>query len=244
MSLILEALKKLDREKQVPERGLLVMAAAPWPSSSRGGTPALVLGLLLAMGTGAGLAYWLLRPAPTSGAAPAAAATAPPIGAPAAAPPTPAITPAAVDAPAPTPFPTPASVETAPPPKAPAPRPAATPATAPERSSRPVAAARPTPPAPAPAPTAAPARALASPTQDRAAPANAAPRTPVPASAVPPLAPPFTLEAISLRDGSPIAVINGRLLHEGDVTNGITVVKIGTESVELEIKGVRQIVRF
>ena len=37
MSLILEALKKLDREKQTPERGFLVVAPRPGPPPGHGG---------------------------------------------------------------------------------------------------------------------------------------------------------------------------------------------------------------
>ena len=36
MSLILEALKKLEREKQSPDRGFLVMAHVPWAAAAAG----------------------------------------------------------------------------------------------------------------------------------------------------------------------------------------------------------------
>ncbi|MFI5184868.1 MAG: hypothetical protein ACHQNV_10745, partial [Vicinamibacteria bacterium] len=35
MSLILEALRKLDREKEAPERGFVVVASQPWPEPHR-----------------------------------------------------------------------------------------------------------------------------------------------------------------------------------------------------------------
>lgn len=202
MSLILEALKKLERDKKVPQRGFHVVAATPWPSSARSGTATVVLGLLAAMAMGAGAVYWLLRP-----------------------------TPAAV---APSTTPAPLEVITA--------------TTAPRQAAE-TLASRPTPPvvasaaaslpSPNPTPSAVTTRLPTPPPIARPAPttSTAAPATPL-------FSAPFTLEAISSRDGVPIAIINGRLLREGEVTDGITVVKIGTDSVELEVRGVRQVVRF
>lgn len=207
MSLILEALKKLEREKHVPERGFHVMAATPWPSSARSGTATVVLALIGAMALGGGAMYWLLRPTP----APVAASTAPA-----------AVTPAQSEVITATTAPQQAA-ETL------ASRP-----TAPE-----IAAAPASRPSPNPAPSATATRIPTPPPVARAA-------TPVAATtpATPLFAAPFTLEAISSRDGAPITIINGRLLREGDVTDGVTVVKIGTDSVELELRGVRQVIRF
>ena len=201
MSLILEALKKLEREKHVPERGFQVMAATPWPSSARSGTATVVFALIGAMAIGGGAMYWLLRP-------------------------------------------TPAPVSVASPPQ-----PEVITATTAPRQAAETLASRPTAPEVATAPAS---RATPDETPSTGVSRNPTPvptaRADTPAAATPPATPlfsaPFTLEAISSRDGAPIAIINGRLLREGDVTDGVTVVKIGTESVEIEVKGVRQVIRF
>ena len=55
----------------------------------------------------------------------------------------------------------------------------------------------------------------------------------------------FVLEAISAQNGEPVAVVNGHLVREGEtLEGGARVVKIGSDSVELEIKGARRVVRF
>jgi hypothetical protein len=76
VSLIFEALKKLDREKKAPERGFLVVGGAPLPGR-RMHLPALVL-LLAAAGGGGFLIARATRPAPPV-AAPATTPTAPPL---------------------------------------------------------------------------------------------------------------------------------------------------------------------
>jgi hypothetical protein len=89
VSLILEALKKLERDKQVPDRGgFLVMAARPWPSSEDSGRRLFVASLALAafgiVGlTVAGVWWWEHRQAPVPVAA--AAPVAPPAAVPASA---------------------------------------------------------------------------------------------------------------------------------------------------------------
>jgi hypothetical protein len=207
MSLILEALKKLEREKHVPQRGFHVVAATPWPSSARRSTPTVVFALIGAMAIGGGAMYWLLRPS----SAPAAPSTAPAVGSPA--------LPEVITA---TTTPRQAAETLASLPAAAEVASAATSRPTPDPTPSAVATRMPTPPAIA--------------------------RATTPAAATPPATPlfsaPFTLEAISSRDGAPIAIINGRLLREGDVTDGVTVVKIGTESVEIEVRGVRQVIRF
>jgi len=62
VSLIFEALKKLDREKKTPERGFLVVGGAPLPGR-RLHVPALLL-LLAAAAGGGFLIARALRPAP------------------------------------------------------------------------------------------------------------------------------------------------------------------------------------
>jgi hypothetical protein len=58
MSLILEALRKLEKEKQVPERGFLVVAASAWPATRRYATPAAIAISILAV-VAIGSAVWL-----------------------------------------------------------------------------------------------------------------------------------------------------------------------------------------
>jgi hypothetical protein len=191
LSLILEALKKLDREKQAPDRGLLVVGPASWPSR-RGGrataaTSALVGGVLAVVGMGAVLWLYGKRSPPAAATSPA---------------------PAAVPAPAPV--------------------------MAPPTSDRPaVATGR--APAMAPTPAATPARASAP---------LSAELPPVKAAKASPAADRFQLQAISARDGHPVAVLNDRLVREGDTFDGVRVVRIGADEVEIEVAGRRRLVKF
>ena len=77
MSLIFEALKKLDREKKAPERGFLVVGGAPLPGR-RLHVPALLL-LLAAAGGGGFLIARATRPAPLLAPPTTAAPTAAPV---------------------------------------------------------------------------------------------------------------------------------------------------------------------
>jgi hypothetical protein len=174
VSLILEALKKLEREKELPDRGFLVLAHLPWARSGRGragiaGLAALALALVAAA-----VFLWRSWPAPSPPRIEAPPATA---------------------LPAPLP---PAAVVTPP---------------APVR----------TPPAPEP-PTA---------TQLEA-----------PAPKGPPVEEEFRLNAISVQDGHPVAVLNDRIVREGDSFDGLRVLRIGETEVEVEVKGERRIIRF
>jgi hypothetical protein len=54
----------------------------------------------------------------------------------------------------------------------------------------------------------------------------------------------FRLQAISLRDGKPVAVLDGRLVYEGESFDGVRVVRIGEAEVELEVDGRRLVVGF
>ena len=147
MSLILEALKKLEREKQTPDRGFLVMAQVPWAGEGRRGKLLLVGGAVVALVV-VGLAVrWLV--AGRSSPAPTAVATVPPGTLPP--PPLQAAAPAEVVVPRP--------LRYAPPPPRPAPaapsaaRPAAAPATSKSEVSAPPAlqpSAAPAPAGPAP----------------------------------------------------------------------------------------------
>ncbi len=173
MSLILEALKKLEREKAVPERGFLVMAHLPWARSGRVGARLLGLATLALALAAAGFLLWRSR--------------------------------APLVAPAPTP----------------------TPAALPPRAGV-VALPSPTVTPPAPAATAPP----ATPAPDRPA-----PRQPEAASE-------FRLNAITVQDGHPVAVLNDRIVREGDSFEGVRVLRIGETEVEIEVKGQRRVIRF
>jgi hypothetical protein len=190
VSLIFEALKKLEREKESPDRGVVVVAPGAWGEReprSRSRTAAAV-GLVL---LGLGLAAFALRPRPRA-PEPAAAAS----------PSRPPATLAAERDPAPTA----------------------------RRSSEDV---------PPPQPR------LVVPTA--AAPRAAAPETvelTPPPEPVAPHEPEFRLNAISTREGQPVALLNDRLVREGDMFGGVRVVRIGEDYVEIEVKGERRTIRF
>jgi hypothetical protein len=126
VSLILEALKKLDREKQAPDRGVLVLGATAWAAKSEGRSRLwrFLLADLLLVALGGGLVYFWLRPAaPQPAPAPAASVSPAPLA------------PSQVPAAALTPLPPPTA----------APAPAA-------RAARPAAASAPPPTTPAETP--------------------------------------------------------------------------------------------
>jgi hypothetical protein len=52
------------------------------------------------------------------------------------------------------------------------------------------------------------------------------------------------LSAISRRDGRPVALINDRLVFEGDSFEGVRVLRIGETEVEVEVNGQRRVLRF
>jgi hypothetical protein len=224
VSLILEALKKLDREKQAPERGVLVVGPAAWPSVREGpfalrGAPVVLAAM--ALGGTAG-AIWLLR-SPRPSAVPAAPGVAA----------SPAMASAPVVAPSDV---RPGLVRPAP---AGGPRPAVQPA--------PGTAARP-PARPAPAaeePEAALDGASSSAGEETEAAPLPAPTTEAPARPTRPSgAADFQLQAISAQDGRPVAVLNDRLVREGDTFDGVRVLRIGADEVEIEVAGGRRIVKF
>ena len=70
----------------------------------------------------------------------------------------------------------------------------------------------------------------------------AASEPPAPSPAAP--QPRFRLQAISMRDGKPVAVLNDRMVFEGESFDGVSVVRIGETEVELEIDGTRVVVGF
>jgi hypothetical protein len=194
VSLILEALRKLDREKQVQERGFLVMAPAAWPSRDSAGRRWGWL-LLTALAVGIGALAWLGRtPGKQAAEAPQPIHTAAPA------------------------VPTPAPAHAAP---------FEGPATTLPRQPAPMAAT------PAPVVEAQPAPALAAPAIPGSQPAAAA----APARG-------FVLQAITERDGRPLAMINDRMLREGDEIDGARLVKIGDTFVEIDYQGRRTTLHF
>ncbi len=190
MSLILEALKKLERDKEPQGRtGFLVMAARPWPSHSGRGLiwislSLAALGLVAVLGTG--LWWWFHRgegrPPEASSTAPAAGTKRAPMAAPAAEHPV---------------------------------------VSAPLRTARELIPVQ-EPEAASPAATDAP-------------PPPAAPASPPSA---------FRLTATSHREGRPVAILNDRLVYEGDSFDGVKIVKIRDNAVELDVGGERRVVEF
>lgn len=204
MSLILDALKKLEREKGAGDPGVVVVGSVPWGERDRSRRPrrlALAGMGVLALAALGGL---LLRPGAAPPGAPSASAGAPP-------------TPAAAGPP-----PTPRPVARATPQTAPAPAPSL----------------RPTLPAPATEATLVgePPGATAADTLAPAAPAAPPPATPA--------HPPLRLSAISVQDGRPVAIIDDRLVREGDRFDGVLVLRIGEAEVEVEVAGRRETLRF
>lgn len=204
MSLILDALKKLERERQSGEPGVVVVGHVPWGGGD-GRRPlvlaaaaAVLAALLVALG-----AWWLLRPTTASRPSPSPASAAPlsrGVSAPAVAQPT-----AAPTAP-------PTRTALSPPPQA-----------SNAASMRPESL---------------PPRDLTLPEPTTAAPAASPPEE------APPAAPELRLNAITVRDGRPIALINDRLVREGDSFDGVRILRIGESEVEVEVQGQRRVIRF
>jgi hypothetical protein len=188
VSLILEALRKLERDKDAPERGFVVLTHVPWAQGG-GRSRRVGLGVLaLAVAVGAlAVALGWGRAAKPAGAEAKAVATVAPSAAP----------------------------ETA------------------------LVSPSPNPPFEA--------KALAIESL-RSVPGQAAGGSPPAASTPPkaqPLAPPeLRLNAISRQNDTPVAVLNDRLVREGDAFDGIRVIRIGETEVEVEVRGQRRILRF
>jgi hypothetical protein len=228
VSLILEALKKLEREKQSPDRGFLVLGPGTW-SQAPGGGRRMALALLGAvlLGAAAGTAFWRVREAgspPLPATLPGPVAPAVPAGAP---PSSPLLADTADTMPRlPPPAPTPSAV--------PIEARVALPESPPPVEARPLA--REQPPLPL----------------DEPPPRRAAADVPVQASEAPPSAAPtpagpeprFRLQAISRRDDRLVAVLSGRLVYEGDSFEDVRVLRIGETEVELEVDGRRVVVGF
>jgi len=237
MSLILDALRKLEHQKGAQEPGVLVVGSVPWGETSRARRLALRGGALVVVAL-AVLAGWLLRRAPAA--------------------PVPAARPATAVAPTPAPTPSAGALlrATAPPPTALAPPPepvppirlSHAPAAEPARlrpADRTAAPSAPAADAPGQPVVSTPPTSEPSPETARTAPPPLAGAAPTPAAAASgSAADGLRLTAISQRDGKPVALINDRLVFEGDSFDGIRVVRIGETEVEIEIKGQRRVLRF
>ena len=184
MSLILEALKKVERERATPEqRGFLVLGPTAWaPSRSN---LVWVVGMIAAAAVAGGAVFVLTRPSGSAVPRPEERVVQGP-----------AAVPLAGSAALP-----PGATGWGPPPE-------------PD-------ALRPRPAAPDPAP----ASAGAVPDRTSAGPV-------------------LTLHAISEQNGAPVAVVNERVVREGDSFDGIRILRIGAAEVEVEVAGTRRTLRF
>jgi type IV secretory pathway VirB10-like protein len=199
VSLILDALKKLERNKEAREPNVLVVGSVPWGTAARSRRPLAAAAIAVGLVALVALAFWLRhRPAAPATAAPSPAAFSP-------APPATGATPAAPARPKVAPG---ADALTAPEPRLPS-LPPATPDAPKDRAAE----------------------------DARAAGEAAARRSP-------PGTEELRLNAISQRDGRPVALINDRLLFEGDGFDGVRVLHIGESEVEVEVRGVKRVLRF
>jgi hypothetical protein len=203
MSLVLEALKKLEREKGRDERGFVVMAATPWPMRAARRWP-LWLGAGVAAAAVAALVLW--RDPLRAPAAPPASVPAAVVGPPA-------------DVTATEAGPLSAG-------RAPTPRRAAAGSDAEVVKT-------------VPAPPVGVSRAVAGtePAAETAVPPIRVVPSPLPDPAL-------RLQAISERDGQPVAIVNDHLVRIGDEFDGMRVLAIRDTEVDVEIRGRRVTLRF
>ena len=216
MSFILDALKKLEREKQTREPDVVMVGPVPWGGADRNrARRALVVSVVALAMIAGGTVWWLASgsgssPAPASGTAGGGAASAPPRSSPGTA------SRAAAETQEPSPTITPS---------APAPR----------RLDLPVA------------------ETMASGVQELTDPegsSRATTGTPVIAEdestavSTEHQETEFHLSAISKRDGEPIALLNDRLVREGDAFDGVRILRIGTTEIEIEVDGERRTIGF
>jgi hypothetical protein len=218
VSLILEALKKLDREKQAPDRGLVVVGASAWPTA-RDGRPGVGAAAAIALVlSGIGAAAWHYGGRPSvvvpREMAPREVATREMAAQPAAPGPS-AGARAAASVPAP-----PSSAGFANTPRAAVP---ARGTLVQPRAQADDEAGEPRAPA-----TGTPEPALAAPARTREGRSAAA----------------YQLQAISAQNGHPVAILNDRLVREGDSFDGVKVLRIGADEVEIEVAGRRRVVKF
>jgi uncharacterized membrane protein len=242
VSFILDALKKLERDKQAREPGVVMVGPVPWGGADRHLRGRKLVVAAVAVAAVLIGAWWWLRPGSTPApyddrtAATAAPAEPAPTGGPAG---NESTGPAAPRATArlPTAAPERAAAPAGPPPIPPHREldlPPAEPAPAALAESEPEVAGdaaedviaeagdeRLEPPAPADVASG-----------DVASEENIAPQ------------PEFRLTAISTRDGEPIALLNDRLVREGDSFGGVRILRIGATEVEIEVDGERRTIGF
>jgi hypothetical protein len=213
VSLIFDALKKLERDKDAREPGVLVVGSVPWGARTRSFRPLAVALATIGLVALLAFALWPRDRGARPATAPARSDSSP---APAPTPSAVALPPAAVVPPS----------TIAPPASAAAPperrRLAVPPAGRDEGAVAQGAAAPEKTPAQEDAPVAAP---LPPPS-----------RAPAPDD--------LRLNAISQRDGRPMALINDRLVFEGDSFDGVKILRIGEAEVEVEVRGKRRVLRF
>jgi hypothetical protein len=245
VSFILDALKKLEREKEARDPGVVMVQPVPWGERDRRrrGPGLAVAGTVLVLVLGGSFLWLRSRGEPSAprheGGEPASAAA----GAETPAAPEPAPLPAAPMPKARPAAPTertepPPPGDVTPPPARALPRPEdttvpLTPEAPPAASDEPI-----TPDATATAPFEEP-----SVVPSIADTAVAPPEAPAPPPGTPP-EPEFRLTAISSRDGQPIALLNDRLVREGDRFGDITIIRIDETSVEIEVNGERKTIGF
>lgn len=246
MSFILDALKKLEREKEAREPGVVMVGPVPWGERdrSRRGPGLAVAGAVLVVALGVAF-LWLRSGSGSPAAGSRDEGTAVP----------------SEETAAPAPKAATASEATRTLPVAPtgrAARPTEAGSTAPPPRGRPQPgeATAPVARGAAPAP---PGLAERTETEgatpepmDLVAPHEGEPEIPaaetapedVAAAPAGPPGPEYRLTAISSRDGRPIALLNDRLVREGDSFDGITIVRIGEADVEIEVDGKRKMIGF
>jgi hypothetical protein len=244
MSFILDALKKLEREKETREPGVVMVGPVPWggPDRGRRGRRLALAGAVIVVAV-AGALFWL-----RSGDGPAAApgtrsgneTPLPPGREP--------VNRTAAEEPGARPS-LPIDRTEGPPAAGPAP-PASRDLRLPGAETPPPARAETQPKAldesPSPA-TTAETTATTSETPDTALsdePGLAVTAEEIEPPARPVPAPEYRLTAISSRDGRPIALLNDRLVREGDRFGDVRIIRIGESDVEIEVKGKRKTIGF
>lgn len=235
MSLILEALRKSEAERQREGAPSVAMELPPVPARGAGATPGWVWPTLAIVVVGAVLAGWLGIRAAKGGHTTDPAAQAAPAGA---TPPAAAAAPSAPAGPAPLPAPPPAPL--------PVPQPA------PPAPASPSLAAAPEPP---PAPAHAPPPSVATPPPAPPAPSASLRPVPAPAPAITPRAedsedaPPISatgLPAVKLSmhmwdadPGKRFVILDGQRMGEGDRNGSVQVIAIRRDGVIIERSGIR-----
>jgi hypothetical protein len=213
VSLILDALKKLERDRGRADRSVVVVGSGQWGAREHHMGRRVVTGLGAAALLLAGFGLWrALSHEPVRAPAPAP----PPPSAPVES--APAVLPPAEPGPPAAGLPAPAE----------SPRPAAAPIASTPPAS-PIGSARERPADVTREPPAAGAVAHEPQATPRASPGDSAP---------------YRLTAIAQRDGRPVAVLNDRLVREGDSFDGVTVIRIGAAEVEIEVAGRRLVIEF